>query len=311
VTSCRPIAAVCLAALLGGAASVAAQTPRGEGNLTLTYEQGYTRGQLNNAGELIAPDSTDAHALVWDVDFGVTSRLTVNASLPYMSVRFAGGPHPHLVGIHGQPSNLDDGRYHGSAQDFHVGGRWTLVESRRLMVAPFAEAILPSHHYESLGQSVVGQDLRALTIGAAVSGFADAVLPGLYFQTEVSHAVVQKILAVRPDRSRVDSEVGYFLTPRFAVRFVETFQFTHDGVDFVGSRPAIVVHSSNASSFDYFLNHDRLLRTNVVNLGGGVSLALTDSLELFATAAKTAWGENVQRNRAVTVGTNLHFRHFF
>ena len=67
VTSCRPIAAVCLAALLGGAASVAAQTPRGEGNLTLMYEQGYTRGQLNNAGELIAPDSTDAHALVWDV----------------------------------------------------------------------------------------------------------------------------------------------------------------------------------------------------------------------------------------------------
>ncbi len=306
--SCWSIAAACLAAMLGGAASVAAQTPRGEANLTLTYDREHTWGQLNNVGELIAPDSTDSHALLWDIEFGVTNRVAVHTSLPYVSARFAGGPHPHTVGVHGQPSNLDNRQYHGTTQDFHVGGRWALVQSRRFTLTPFAEAVVPSHHYESLGQAAVGRDLRALIIGTGVGSFADAVLPGMYFQTEVSHAIAQKVLGVRPNRTRLDSEVGYFITPRVAVRFVETFQFIHDGIDFIGSRPALVVHSTNASSFDYFLNHDRLLRANVLNLGGGVTLGLTDSLDIFATAAKSAWGENVQRDRAITVGANWHFR---
>ena len=308
MTFWRSIGASCLSAILGFAATTGAQTPpAGEGDITVTYERALTRGQLNNAGDLIAPDSTDAHALMSEVQFGITNRFAVSASLPYMTVRFAGGPHPHLVNIHGQPSNLDNGQYHGTAQDFHFGGQWGLVQSRRLIVTPFAEAIIPSHDYESLGQSVVGRNLRALTVGSGVGGFAD-VLPGLYFQTNLSHTVVQKVLGIRPNRSRVDSEVGYFVTPHIAFRFLETFQFIHDGVDFVGSTPAIVLHRTGATSVDIRLNHDRLLRTNVLNLGGGVSLAVTDSVDILATAVKTAWGENVQRNRAVTIGANWHFR---
>src|SRR6266550_3872542 len=109
------------------------------------------------SGDLIAPDSTDAHALMAEVQFGITNRFAVSASLPHMTVRFAGGPHPHLVNIHGQPSSLDNGQYHGTTQDFHFGGQWSGVQSRRLIVTPFAEAIIPSHDYESLGQSVVGR----------------------------------------------------------------------------------------------------------------------------------------------------------
>ena len=245
---------------------------------------------------------------MWDVQFGLNDRLAVNASLPFITAKFAGGPSPHLVGVRGQPSNLDNGTYHGSFQDFHFGVRFNILRSRRMALTPFAEASIPSHHYESLGQSVVGRDLRALILGAAVGGFVDALLPGVYFQTELSHTVVQEVLGIRPNRSRVDSEVGYFVTPRFAVRFLESFQVTHDGIDFIGSRPALSIHSGDPITFDHFLNHDRLLRSNFLNLGGGVVFAVNDSLDLFASAAKMAWGENVQRLRDVTVGANWHFR---
>jgi hypothetical protein len=289
-------------------ASVGAQTPpSGEGNVAITYQRLNTLGQLNTAGEFIAPDSTAAHSLVLDIEFGVADRVAVHATLPYIGVRFAGGPHPHTVGIHGQPSNLDDGRYHATAQDFHVGGRWALVQSPRVALMPFAEAVIPSHQYESLGQAVVGRDLRGLLIGAAASGFAD-VLPGLYYQAQASHSFVEKVLSLRANQTNLDSEVGYFITPRIAARFIEAFQFTHDGIEFVGTRPAIVIHGTNQTSRDIVLNHDRLLMTRVVNLGGGVSMGISRSMDLFASATKSTWGRNIQRDRTFSAGVNVHFR---
>jgi hypothetical protein len=175
------------------------------------------------------------------------------------------------------------------------------------MLTPFADAVIPSHHYESLGQSVVGRDVRALVIGTAVSGFPD-VLPGLYFQGQVSHSFVQQVLSIRANQTNVDSEAGYFITPRLAARFIEAFEFTHNGVEFVGSQPLIVTHRTNETSFPIRLNHDRLLMTRVVNLGGGVSLALSDSVDVFASAATFAWGRNVQRDHFYTAGVNVHFR---
>ena len=147
-------------------------------------------------------------------------------------------------------------------QDVRVGGNWSLIQSRRLSVAPFADGVIPSHHYESLGQSVVGRDLRGLVVGTTVSGFVD-VLPGLYFQALVSHSFVQKVLSVRANQSNLDSEAGYFITPRVAARFIEAFQYTHNGIEFIGSRPSVVLHDTQQGSFNIFLNHDRLLMTRV------------------------------------------------
>jgi len=146
-----------------------------------------------------------------------------------------------------------------------------------------------------------------LIVGAAAGGFVDA-LPGIYLQAELSHAVVQQVLGIRASPSRVNSEVGYYVTPRFAVRFLENFQFTHDGVDLVPPPTFFALHGGGAINRDYRLNHDRLLRSNFLNLGAGVDFAVNDSVDLFASTARMVWGENVQRHRDVTVGANWHFR---
>ena len=250
----------------------------------------------------------DRHSCpLWYVEYGLTKRIAVHASLPYIQGRYE-GLIPHDIGFDGQPSNLDDGSYHGTFQDFYFGTRFKLLESPRFALTPFVEVIIPSHQYESLAQTAAGRDLRALVVGAAVGGFADDLLPGLYFQTRISHAFVQQAVDVRPNRTGIDSSVGYFVTPRLAIQFIQTFQFTHDGIDFVGPPIFIVPQSGAPMTEEYQRNHDRLTRANSLKFGAGVAFAFTEKLGVFATFTKLAWGQNLPPPQSITVGMNWGFQ---
>lgn len=305
--------AVFAAAVVVSASQVSAQPfipAAGEGTVSVSYQSIRTHGQHNDFGTQLAGsggprDGTDNHVLVWYVEYGLTDRIAVHVSLPYIRSRYQGGS-PHGVGIKGQPSNLDDGSFHGSFQDFYFGTRFKLVDSARFTVTPFVEAIIPSHHYESLGQASVGRDLRALVVGAAIGSFADDLIPGLHFQTRLSYAVVQKAVDVRPNRTAIDSAVGYFITPRLAIEFIETFQYTHDGIDWLPG--ALAVHNRDVWSRAYGLNHDRLARSNALTFGAGASFAITEKIGVFGTVSKLAWGENLAAPRSMTVGMNWHFQ---
>jgi hypothetical protein len=306
------------ALLLGLAGSASAQAfipARGDGTVSVSYQSVLTRGHQGASGEWFSNaaqlpqlpgESTDTHALIWYVEYGLTERIAVHASLPYMQVRYE-GPFPHTTGFNGQPSDLDDGTYHGTFQDSYFGTRFKAVESPRFALTPFGEFIIPSHGYESLAQSAVGRDLRALVVGAAIGGFADYLLPGLHFQTRISYAFVQKAVDIRPNRTGIDSSVGYFVTPRLAIQFIQTFQLTDDGVDFVGPPDFLVLHDGRPFNDEYARNHDRLVRTNSLNFGGGVAFQLTERVGLFATYGKLAWGQNLPAPRSITVGMNWGF----
>ncbi|MBI4477666.1 MAG: hypothetical protein HY654_10860 [Acidobacteria bacterium] len=269
----------------------------GEGTLTITYQNTLARGELTTDGRLLGDDTVRAHGLVPEVEWGLTNRLALNLTLPFITARYR-GDHPHLLNVRGEPKPIDDGTYHSGAQDFRFGLRYGL-KTGALAIAPFAEGIIPSHHYESLGHSAIGKDLRGFRAGVNVGRFLDAVAPGLYFHTQLSHTVMQEVAGIRPNRSGLDSEVGYFVTPRFAVRFLESLLITHDGTDFPDPRLSIPI---------FLLNHDRLQKNKILNLGGGVGFAFTDSLDGFAAVAGIVWGRNVHPHRGITVGMNWHFR---
>jgi hypothetical protein len=307
--------ALCVVLLCGVVSPAAAQAfipPPGQGTVSLSYQSVRTRGQHRVSGEQQTADPglfgvTDTHALIWYVEYGLTERIAVHASLPYMQVRYE-GTFPHTIGFKGQPSNLDDRTYHGTFQDFYVGTRFKLLESSRFALTPFAEVTLPSHQYESLAQSAVGRDLRTLVVGAAVGGFADDFIPGLHFQSRISYAFVEQAADIRPNRTGIDSSVGYFITPRFAIQFIETFQLTHDGIDWVPPPEFLSVHDGRPFTLEHLFNHDRLARSNSLNLGAGVSFELSPSLGVFATFTKLAWGQNLPPPRSITVGMNWTFR---
>ena len=206
----------------------------------------------------------------------------------------------------------DDGSYHGTFQDFRAGVRFRFISSPATVTA-FVVAIVPSHHYPSTAHAAVGKDLRAVVVGGAAGGFLDAVVPGLFFQAQAAHAVTQEVLNIRPNRTHLDLEVGYFITPRFSVSFVENYQITHDGLDLISFNDPMTVaqihdHPEITITGIHRRNHDRLQRSNFLNLGGGLAYAVNDTVQIFAAAAQTVWGENVHPMRAVNVGMNVHFR---
>jgi len=305
-----------LAALLFGSASYASAQAfipaPGEGTISVSYQNIRTHGQLDWHGtQLAQPDEgrqgTDGHALLWYVEYGLSDRIAVHASLPYIQTKYQGCC-AHTIGVNGQPSTLDDGTYHGTFQDFYFGSRFKLYASAPLAVTPFVEVVIPSHNYESLGQSVAGRDLRALVVGAAVGGFADDLLAGLHFQTRISYAFVQNAVDIHPNRTGIDSSVGYFVTPRCAIDFLETFQYTQAGTDWGIPPFGIGFRDGTPMTQDYGLNHDRLARSNALTFGVGATFALTEKVGFFGTVSKIAWGANLSAPRSITVGLNLGFQ---
>ena len=305
-------AAACLVTSPPAASAQAFLPPAGEGNLTISYQNLFARGHWDLNGDRMTGDSgydpTQGHAIVMEAEFGLSNRVALNASLPYIRSRYE-GTHPHLVGGTGPVQEWDNGDYHGTFQDFRIGVRYNLTR-RPFAITPSFDTIIPSHHYPNLAHAAVGKDLRAYIVGGAVGGFLDALLPRMFFQTTVSYAWVQEVVGIRPNRSRVEGELGYFITPRLAVRFLESYQVTHDGFDLLSFTPMTdaLIHGTDIHiPPEYRRYHDRLQRSNYLSLGGGVGFALNDSLEVFFDAAQMVWGESVHPLRGITVGVNTHF----
>jgi hypothetical protein len=287
----------------------------GTGTVSISLQSVHTEPQLDvNGVKGFYPDgsadTTDAQTFIWQVEYGLTKKIAVHASLPLVMARYE-GLNPHTEGFDGQPSNLDDGTYHGAFQDFYFGVRYALVQSPGIAVTPFVEVVIPSHRYEILAQSAVGRDLRMLLVGSAVGGFLDDLLAGLYYQTRISYGIAQKAVDLRANRTGIDSAVGYFVNPRFAVQFLQTFQYNHDGLYFI-FEPAFSAGRSGGRPLtvdEFVKNHDRLLRGRVMTLGGGATYALNDSVGLFATLSTMAWGRSLQQPvRSLTVGLNWGFQ---
>jgi hypothetical protein len=185
------------------------------------------------------------------------------------------------------------------------------VARRPFAITPSGEVIIPSHHYPNLAHAAAGKDLRAYVVGVAAGGFLDAFLPRMFFHTQVSYARVQEMVDIRPNRSRVENELGYFITPRLSVRFLASYQVTHDGFDLESFTPmtSAVIHSQGVEiPPSYRRYHDQLQRSNYLSLGGGVGFALNNSMEVFFDVAQMVWGESVHPLRGTTVGVNTHFR---
>jgi hypothetical protein len=281
----------------------------GDGTVSTSFQSVHTPRQLDGTGATGIPETTDTQALIWHVEYGLTDKIAVHASLPFIFGRYD-GPNPHTVGHDLQPSDLDDGTYHSAFQDFYFGVRYGLRQSPGLAIAPFVEVVIPSHRYETLAQSAVGRDERVLLVGAAVGGFLDNILPGLHYQTRISYGIAQDVVDIRTNRTGIDSAIGYFVNPRLGVQFVQTFQYLHNGMYFTFN-PVFQADITGGGEItdEHWINHDRLLRGRVLSFGGGMTYALNDSVGLFAAATTMAWGRSLPVPvRSITVGMNWGFQ---
>jgi hypothetical protein len=312
------LAGIALAIVPTRAFAQAFLPPPGEGSVTCGYQNARSHGHWDWLGDRMSgesgQDATQTHAYTCGIEFGLSRRVAVDASLPYIKSRYEGSA-PHKPGNATEPREWDNGSYHGTLQDVLVGVRVNVVTGP-IAFTPFTRIIIPSHKYADIAHAAPGKRLVTLVTGATIGGFLDSVLPGLYFQAQGSYAITEEFLDIRPNHSRLDSEIGYFITPWLAVRFIEGYQVTHRGLDLIGFTDMTdgYIHgtlqqiSNLPNPGRYRSMHDRLQRSNLLDLGAGIDFAVNDSVQLFAAGANTVWGESVHPLRAWNVGVTWHFR---
>ena len=286
-----------LIVLLVVPSSLFAQTwlsPKGEGTVSLGYQHIFARYHIFSKGEKVDSGHMYSHGLNWEVDYSVTDRLALTIGLPYIAGKYH-GLKPHQLPI-------DGGTYHGSFQDFRIDLRYN-ISDRPLVITPFFEAIIPSHNYEYFAHSAVGRDLREYHVGAYLGRRLDPVLSKAYFQLRYSYVLVERTLGIAPNRSDTEFQFGYFLTPRVSLLGLGSWHLTHSGIDYTYN-----VFPADLTA-EQFLHHDQIGKSNLLDVGGGVALSLSPSLDMSASVMRSIRARNGHAHAAVVaVGLSWSFR---
>src|SRR5262249_26153845 len=157
------------------------------------------------------------------------------------------------------PTPLDDGTYHGTAQDFRFAVRYN-ARAGRFAVTPYVGSIVPSHGYEYYAHAAPGRRLNELQVGAYVARVLDAILPCAFVQPRVPSGFMQPVADIGHRGAMRDLEVGDFVTERFRVFALGTGQLTRGGIDIPIMGPIGLPMPMQSV-------HDRIDRTHYVNVG--------------------------------------------
>lgn len=283
---------------------------RGEGSVSLTFQSLRFSGHFDTDGSRLpecAPSS--AYLGIAEVEYGWTDKVAVRARLPYVASRFTGA-HDELCidELHklyedlcrlypGEcRSSTDTGNYYATFQDFGFSLRYSLIEGA-IAVAPVIAATIPSHAYHTIGEAAPGQRAPALLLGVNVGALTEPLLPRGYVQLRYAYSFVQPQYGVSLNRSNAEFEAGFSVTPIVQVRGLVAWQQTHGGVTYYES-----VDRGFAGEPQIFFDHDRLLKNRYLHIGGGATIALTDSIDLDAAVVTFAAGADSHYGVGIAAG---------
>ncbi|HLN93075.1 MAG TPA: hypothetical protein VK389_04375, partial [Thermoanaerobaculia bacterium] len=146
----------------------------------------------------------------------------------------------------------------------------------------------------TFGQAAPSTGLEQYLVGVSVGRRLNPILDAGFAQLRYSYAFVEEVLGVSHDRSNLDLEVGYFLTPSLGVSVTGSYQKTYGGVELpVPGSPANIAFQQTP----LFMRRHQLARTNYLNVGGIVSYALTGTVDVFAVYQSTVWGRNLHASQ--------------
>jgi hypothetical protein len=253
--------------------------PKGEAWFSAGYGNIFSTkhyfGTVNpGEGSTIDVGHTRGNSIAFQLGYALSDRFSVSVGLPYEIYKYY-GPAPH-------PTVQDDGRYHGTWQDYHFNLAYQLIKGNAA-VAPFMTVVIPSHDYQYFAHAAPGKDLNEFRLGFAAGSRLDRLLADSYVEAGYSYAWVEKVQGIRHDRSDFDLELGYFLTPEMRVRVLGSGYYTHGG---------LVFHTPFDLPPSLLPYHDQIGHSSQINVGGGLSYALSGSTEVYAVYAQSVWGRD-------------------
>jgi hypothetical protein len=289
--------------LASGAARAQLWVPaKGEGAVAMTYQYVGDHYHLWGKGEKVDGGRIVGESMQLRLDYGVTPRLAVSLTAPFVRKRYH-GPTAHdpdqIHDDHEHATVLDDGDFHGGWQDPAIGLRWRLRD-RPWAITPFATYSWPSHDYTYFAHSAIGTRQKKLALGIFVGRQFGPRFQRLYAQGSYSYTFVEEVQDIPVDFSTLTGEVGYFFTPRLSARAFAIYRKTHGGLDFPYDFPS--------RTDELFFNHDRVQRVDYLNYGFGVGYRLNDHWSVNGNWMTTGWGENGHAiHNAWTVGISRSF----
>jgi hypothetical protein len=288
--------------VFGGAVSAIAQAfmpPKGEATVSFLTSDALVRQHIffldgpQDRGHVRYQTSTI------DTSFGILDKVAVSMAIPDVRAKYYGAfPHQRLPSDPDYRVSQDDGSYHSAFQDFRIDARYRL-KHEGLVITPYLAFVQPSHSYEYFAHSGVGRDLQQLEIGSYFANTLDAVLPGTFVQARYGYALSRPILGVSHNQSKVDFEVGYFVTQSIRMFALGLGQVTHGGIN-------LTLASRTTLPYDVWVHHDQIARDNYLDLGAGGAVDLNDSVALFVSAIHTVTGVNTHKIAySVTLGLSV------
>jgi hypothetical protein len=272
-------------------------SPKGEGTVSVLYQYGFDRLHYFSDGRTKDRGHVFLDSVLVDADFSIADKLAINVSLPYVGGKYLGSsPHQSVRGNPGTAVALDNGTFHATSQDFRFDVRYKLSE-RALNIVPFFEAVIPSHSYATLGHAAVGLDVHEYRIGVNLGRRLNPILPKGFVQGRYAFGFSEKVANIAPKRSYAELQLGYFLTRRISLQGAGILTYSHNGID----------HDYNLFpdnlTDEQWLNHDRISRANLVDIGANIGYSFNRSTTLTIGAGHSVWGENTHmRTAVVSVG---------
>ena len=201
--------------------------PRGEGSVSVTYQNYYTLGHFNPEGEPNTNGATHAKTLVTEVDVGVTEAFALTISLPYVATKYT-GPDEYTVKYVVHPGPLDDRTYHGTLQDLHIEAR-RVCWVKSVAIAPVVAVTIPTHDYATHGEAVPGRHRRELQVGVTAGADLNRILPRTYAYGRYAVASAERIDGFSSVTSNLSLDGGVDATSFLSLRGIATWQFRHKG----------------------------------------------------------------------------------
>jgi hypothetical protein len=268
--------------------------PKGEGTVSLTYQNYYVTGHFDLLGRENKNGPTHTKALAAELDIGVTDSVGLSIGLPFIASKYTGPASYFVAGIETFPGPLDDGSYHAAFQDLRIEVRRLFVAGP-VAVAPFVGASIPTHEYETVGEAVPGRNRRELQLGASAGVSLDPFLPGAYVQVRYALGAAERVDGFPAVRSNIDFEGGVAVTSRVALRGILAWQIKNNG-----PLPVELVND--------WVNHDRFIVASYFNAGGGATVSVTRSVEIYSVWVATLSGRGgAHVARLFAAGTTWSF----
>lgn len=279
-------------------------SPKGHGSFSVGYQQTYVNGLRTNDSTVLDVGEGTMRSLHLDVNYFVSDTWSVHAGIPFVSNVFHGSPHcpttappqcrngPALNPPHPESRFQDDGRYHGTWQDWNLGVAWHTTMRGNYLLTPSLTVWYPSHDYVFFSNAAPGQGIWKVEPSIELAHQFD--FTNLYYRARYSYFYTEKVLDTRLSHHRLELELGYFINDRLTLR---GFTMAKKGQGYsLAELGPLTAGRTNA----YWYHHDQLAKHNFAEAGIGVDYHFGGSYTLSAAWHEMIWGESV-----------INFRHAF